>query len=111
MGLFKSWYEAASMGSNGTESLPTQSAQNAANIAQQFMTDPKNVGSMNKLTAAAGHPSLMQRSGLEIATQAADQSGLRQDQIKTNTPAIAGVMINKLAPTAKNPFAQSIKPV
>lgn len=109
MGSFKCWYEAIT--STGQEALPTQAAQQNSDAATQFMNNPKNAPQLNKLATSAGHPSLLQKTALQTAMDAAKGVGIGRDQFKVNAPAIAGVMVNKLAPTVKNPFASSIKPV
>lgn len=42
MGSFKRWFEVAVMNSTGQPANPSATATDAANIAQHFLSDPKN---------------------------------------------------------------------
>ena len=111
MGAFKKWFEAALVGSSGQPTNPTQTQQATADIAQNFMADPKNTPMLNKVVGAQVNPSTLPKNALYAASMAAKQSGLQQDQFRSSTPAIASNFLSKLTPNAPNKFDSTIKPV
>ena len=108
MGLFKKWFEDLAVQSDGDVAQPTQVAQGAQAVAQNFMGQPKNSKDLAGLTAASSQPSLLRKTALNLATRATQTSGTQPAQLKTSTPAVASTFLKSLTPKAPNPFQAAI---
>lgn len=107
MGSFKKWFEEVTVGSTGQNPLPTQTAQNAGEIAKTYLADKRNAPTVGKLTSAIGsHPSMAKGLVMKAATDALKGFGA-PDQVKVTMPIVGGHIFQSVVPPVKqnlNPF-------